>query len=183
MAGQHGVSDVSDERERLKDQVTRAFATTPPPRPSAIRNSSEGDEPFLLEAEFREAPDWRLLEASFLDQAPDGFGTALSFFSHEAFRYYLPGYLLADLDGALRQADPLFHLWHGLDDEKRGEPVNERRYGQWTWFEAISERLGAFTRAEVEAIVAYMRYKAAQDELVRPKVEQALRNFWLPKLA
>jgi hypothetical protein len=173
---------VSEDRELLKAQVTRAFATTPPPAPSAIRNSSEGDEPFLLEAEFREVPDWRRLEASFLDQAPNGFGTALSFFSHEAFRYYLPGYLLADLDDALRQADPLFHLWHGLDDEKRHELVNERRYGHWTWFEAISERLGAFTRAEVEAIVAYMRYKASRDEFVRPKVEQALRNFWLPRM-
>jgi hypothetical protein len=89
---------------------------------------------------------------------------------------------LADLDEGLRQADPLFHLWHGLDDETRDKPVNEKRYGPWTWFEAMSRRFAALTRPEVEAIVAYLRYKAERDELARPMVEQALRNFWLVRL-
>jgi hypothetical protein len=173
---------MDNERERLKAHVQDAFASTPRPDPSAIRGSNEGDEPFLLETEFRDAPDWRGLEASFLDQAPDGFGTALCFFSGDAFRYYLPAYLLADLDDALRQADPVFHLWHGLDDEKRQQPVNEQRFGGWTWYEAVAERFQGFTAAEVGAIVAYLRYKAARDEFVRPKVEQALRSFWLARL-
>lgn len=98
------------------------------------------------------------------------------------FRYYLPAYLLADLDGRLHQSDPVFHLWHGLDDETRDEPVNPRRYGGWTWFEAISERLGSFPPAEVAAIVAYLRYKAERDGLARPRIEQALRNFWLDRM-
>jgi hypothetical protein len=172
---------VDDERERLKAEVREAFAATPPPDPSAIRGSSESEEPFLLEDEFRGVPDWRQLEVSFIDRAPDGFGTALSFFSREAFRYYLPAYLLADLDEELRQADPVFHLWHGLDDENRDKPVNERRYGRWTWFEAIAERFGLFTDAEARAIVAFLRYKAARDAFVRPKVEQALASFWLAR--
>lgn len=62
------------------------------------------------------------------------------------------------------------------------EPVNERRYGGWTWFEAISGRFSGFTAAEAEAIVAYLRYKSEQDEFNRPKIEQALRNYWLPRL-
>ena len=173
---------VYDERERLKAQVREAFAATPRPEASRIRNSSDGDEPFLLEAEFRNIPDWRQLEPSFIDQAPDGFGTALSFFSREAFRYYLPAYRIADLDEALRQAEPLFHLWHGLDDENRDRQVNERRYGRWTWFEAITERFALFSDAEANAIVAYLRYKAAHDGFARPKIEQALANFWLTRV-
>jgi hypothetical protein len=74
----------------------------------------------------------------------------------------------------------VFHLWHGLVDEQRDKPVNERRYGDWTWFEAVSDRCRAFTPAEVGAIVAYLRYKAEHDELgvERPMIEQALRSFW-----
>jgi hypothetical protein len=170
------------QRELLKSQIRNAFANTPPPDPSRLRGSNEGEEPYLLEDEFREVPDWRTLEAGFLDQSPDGFASALSFFSDQAFRYYLPAFLLADLDEQLSHADPLFHLWHGLDDEKRDQLVNPRRYGELTWLQAISRRFGAFTAAESVAIVAYMRFEAALDDFVRPNVEQALRNFWLPKL-
>jgi hypothetical protein len=171
-----------DERESLKARIRAAFASTPPPDPSALRGSSEGDEPYLLEAEFRDKRDWARLDAGFLDRAPDGLASALSFFSREAFRYYLPAYLLADLDDALHQADPLFHLWHGLDDETRDERVNEQRFGNWTWLEAVTQRFEAFTAAEVAAIVAYLRYKAQRDEFTRPRIEQALTNFWLARL-
>ena len=82
---------MGDERDELKERIRRGFDSTPPPAPSAIKDSSEGDEPYLLEDEFREVPDWRGLDPSFLDRSPGGFGTALCFFSPEAFRYYLPG--------------------------------------------------------------------------------------------
>jgi uncharacterized protein YndB with AHSA1/START domain len=181
LAREAAENDANDELEMLKPLIRQAFAATPPPEPLSMRGSDEGEEPFLLEEDFREVPDWRLLGTAFLDQSPDGFGSALSFFSPQAFRYYLPAYLLADLDEVLCQADPLFHLWHGLDDQKRHESVNELRYGGWTWFEAVSERLSGFTREEVTAIVAYLRYKAERDECARPRIEQALRNYWLPR--
>jgi hypothetical protein len=176
------VESDQDRREALKERIRQAFSATPPPDPSALRGSSEGEEPYLLEEDFQDVPDWRTLSTAFLDQAPDGFGSALSFFSGEAFRYYLPAYLLADVDQVLRQADPLFHLWHGLDDAKRDRPVNELRYGEWTWFDAVSGRLAGFTCGEVDAIVAYLRHKAEQDEFSRPKIEEALRNYWLTRL-
>ena len=175
------MKDLADGRDIVKEHVRQAFAATPPPDPMSIKGSTEGEEPYLLEDEFRDVPDWKSLDTAFIDRAPDGFGSALSFFSAEAFRYYLPAYLVADLDEALCQADPLFHLWFGLDDENRSVPVNERRYGQWTWLEAVSERFSGFTIPEVEAIVAYLNFKAEQDELTRPKVEEALRNYWLPR--
>jgi uncharacterized protein DUF6714 len=173
--------DAHDELDRLEAQIRDAFATTPPPAADRLRGSNEGTEPFLLEAEFRHVPDWREVDAAFIDRAPDGFGTALSFFSSEAFRYYLPAYLVADLRQKLRQVDPVFHLWHGLVDDQRANPDNERRYGSWTWFEAMSDRFRAFTPHESAAIVAYLRYKAEHDDLDldRPMIEQALRNYWL----
>jgi hypothetical protein len=175
---------VNNELDRLEAEIRAAFERTPPPDPDGLRGSSEGDEPFLLEAEFRKVPDWRQVDVGFLDRAPGGFGSALSFFSSEAFRYYLPAYLLADLRDQLQQANPLFHLWNGLVDGQRDTPVNARRYGSLTWFEVKSERFRGFVVPEIEAIVAYMRYKAEHDEfgLDRPMIEQALENYWLARL-
>jgi hypothetical protein len=174
---------VNDELGRLEARIRAAFRDTPPPDPGDLRGSAEGDEPFLLEAEFRHVPDWRQADPGCIDRAPDGFGSALSFFSVAAFRYYLPAYLLADLRGELRQAYPVFNLCHGQVDRQRGTPVNERRYGGWTWFEAVSDRFRGFSPVEIGAIVAYLRYKADRDELGvdRPMIEQALRNYWLAR--
>lgn len=176
---------MSDARVKLDAQIRAAFEDTPAPDPAGLRTSNEGDEPYLLEQEFHHVPDWRELDVAFIDRAPDGFGTALSFFSDAAFRYYLPAYLVADLANHLQQAEPLFHLWHGLVDAQRDRPVNERRFGAWTWFEAMSDRFRHFAPDEVEAIVAYLRYKAEHDELGldRPMIEQALRNYWLARQA
>ncbi|MEZ5289586.1 MAG: DUF6714 family protein [Vicinamibacterales bacterium] len=172
---------MNDHLDRLEAHIREAFRDTPAPDPADLRSGNEGDEPFLLEAEFRHVPAWQEVDAAFIDRAPDGFGSALAFFSSAAFRYYLPAYLVADLRGRLRQAEPLFYLWHGLLDAQRHTPVNERRYGSWTWFEAISDRFRAFTPAEAAAIVAYLRFKADHDELGldRPKIAEALRNYWL----
>jgi hypothetical protein len=173
---------VEEERERVKELVRQAFSDTPRPENSALSDSHEGDEPFLVEAEFRDKQDWRSIEPSFLDQSPEGLGSALSFLSRAAFRYFVPAYLLADLDEKLEHADPLFHLWHGLDDETRREKVNPGRYGDRTWFEAVSARFALFARDEIEAIVAYLEYKAISDEFSRPKITQALANYWRPRL-
>ena len=170
------------DREQLKDQIRHAFDTTPRPDNAHLRDSDEGTEPFLLEEEYRDKTDWRVLSPAFIDQSPDGFGTALSFFSREAFRYFLPAFLLADLDGELRQATPSFHLWHGLDNDTRTKPVNPRRYGDWTWYSAISEKFSVFSGPEIAAIVAYLRYVAVQDKVFRRNIEEALENYWLGRL-
>jgi hypothetical protein len=170
------------EAEALKRLILAAFADTPRPDDTDLKNSIEGNEPFLLEEEFRGKDDWRRLEPSFIDQAPAGFGSALSFFSPAAFRYYLPAYLIAEIDGKLGRAQPTFHLWHGLDDKTRGEKVNPRRFGDWTWSEAVRERFAEFDKGEIEAIVAYLEYAAVHDEFSRAEIDQAVRNYWVPRL-
>ena len=94
--------------DALKSQISDAFSHVEHPGDWCLRGSNEGDEPYLLEQEFKGKSDWRVLDPKFIDQAPDGFGTALSFFSDEAFHFYLPAYLLADIDGLLEQHDPVF---------------------------------------------------------------------------
>ena len=168
----------------LERRIREAFASVEFPGDWCLTRSKEGEEPLLLAQEFKGKNDWRSLDAAFLDQAPDGYASALSFFSDEAFRFYLPAYLLADLQGALRSTDVVFHLCFGLDDESRDRPVNPRRYGDRTWFTEATHRLSVFSREQAAAIVLYLLYKLQTSEIVdfdRPKIEGALRSFWLQR--
>lgn len=74
------VSDLA----KLKAQIYGAFARGEYPGDWCLTNSREGFEPRLLDEEFKGKSDWRALDAGFIDQAPNGSGTALSFFSDEA---------------------------------------------------------------------------------------------------
>ncbi|HJS06410.1 MAG TPA: hypothetical protein VJ809_02090, partial [Pirellulales bacterium] len=74
--------------ELVRAEIEQAFSAVAYPGDWCLKNSNEGTEPFFLEREFKGKSDWRNLDAAFLDQAPDGFGTALSFFSDEAFHFY-----------------------------------------------------------------------------------------------
>jgi hypothetical protein len=165
-------------RDELKQQIRDAFADVQRPGNWALRGSNEGEEPYLVERAFSDKSDWRDLEAAFLDRAPDGYGSALSFLSDEAFRYFLPAYLLADVDDSLESVNPVFYLCHGLDDKMHSQPVNPRRYGARTWFEERRYRFAVFTAAEARAILGYLRYKADREAFDRTLIEPAIRNFW-----
>ena len=137
----------------------------------------------LLEAELRGKTDWRALDAAFIDQAPEGFGTALSFFSDEAFHFYLPAYLLADLDRALKQANPVFALTHGLDERSRREKINPRRYGERTWQDHARHKFAMFNAAERAAIAAYRACRLEDEEMTefeKQSIREALRSYWNP---
>lgn len=165
---------------KLKQHIRTAFASVEYPGDTNLRNSNEGDEPFLLEAEFKGKDDWNTLTAEFIDLAPDGFASALSFFSADAFRFYLPAYLIADVDGKLQHADLSFHLTHGLTNASKDVCVNPKRYGELTWFDYVSERFAGFTMLEAKVIVTYLEFKleAALTELEREPINQALKNYW-----
>ena len=169
-----------DEAARAIAQIEEAFGSVTYPGDWCLRDSNEGEEPFLVTKEFAGKDDWRVLDPAFLDQAPEGWGTALCFFSDEAFRFYLPAYLIADVRGALERVDPVFHLTHGLDDASRGEPINPRRYGGRTWFDHARHKFAMFNVAEVRAIIAYLGLCRGK-ELYRfdqERIDQALTNYW-----
>ena len=168
---------------RVEDEIRLAFDVVPSPPSWCLVNSREGEEPLLLETEFREVPDWRSLDRGVLDWAPDGYGTALSFFSDEAFLYYLPAYLLADLAGELEQVDVVFHLVHGLDARTRDQPVNPRRYGSRTWADHAAHKFSMLGASQVRAIVLYLEVKLAscESEMDRSSISEALDNYWRPR--
>ena len=170
----------------VKEQICKAFASVEYPGDWCLVDSQEGDEPLLLEEEFKGKNDWRQLDAVFIDRAPDGFGTALSFLSDEAFHFYLPAYLIADLDDLLKQADPVFHLTHGLDGASRKEKINSRRYGERTWFDYAQYKFAMFSDVERAAIAEYLRYKRDGTTLTQPeraRVDEALESYWKRKMA
>ena len=161
--------------------IREAFAAVEYPGDWCLVDSREGSEPALLEAQFRGKTDLRLLDAAFLDAAPQGFGSALSFFSDEAFHFYLPAYLLADLQGRLRQANPVFALTHGLDRRSRHEKINPRRYGERSWLDHARHKFAMFNAAEREAIAAYLACKLEDEdvtELEKQSIREALQAYW-----
>jgi len=171
------------EPKLLKEAVRRAFGKVERPPTGALHASGEGQEGQLLEEDFQDKQDWRALDAAFLDQAPGGFGSALSFFTPEALRYFLPAYLIADLDGQLERVDVAYRLSAPFTDAARSTPVNPRRYGKQTRFESGAARFAAFAPEEVAAIVAYLEHKVATSEEDMTPVREALANYWRPRMA
>ncbi len=103
--------------------------------------------------------------------------------------------MVADLRGALRTADPVFHLANGftssestMDVDGRkwvrrygGDvPLNPRRYGAIVWRDRARFHLSVFSREEALAIIAYLRHRAEieEDDEQRQTIERAIGEFW-----
>lgn len=172
------------DKDELKAIVLEAFSDIEYPGDWCLKGSIEGEEPFLLEKAFKGKTDWRVLTSEFLDQAPDGFGSALSFFSDDAFRFYLPAYLISDIDGRLSRCDVIFHLTHGLDDISFNVRINPKRYGERTWLDYLRCKFSMFTPSQCCAISEYLVYMARSPQLsdnTKSKIAQALNRYWGPR--
>ena len=159
--------------EALRARVLATF-TAAYPGDEGIRGGDLGCEPFEVEALYRGRDDWRVLKPEFLDQA------GLGFLTPEAFRFYLPAFLLADLDGALRTQTPAFHLTHGLDNLGRVNRLNPREEDGRTWFDYAADRFSVFTPAEAGLIVDYLRWAVDPDD-PGASLQEAIANYWLPR--
>lgn len=111
---------------------------------------------------------WPRLRPEFLDLEM----AALSFFTAEAFRYFLPAYLLCVVAGEPLNANPVFHLVYGLTPEykdKRDDAV---------------EQFSPFSLEERTVIVAFLAacVQLADDNDKRD-ITAALDSYWLPSLA
>src|SRR3712207_2295809 len=109
-------------REAVIEKIHSAFEGGEYPGENFLQGSFDGCEPYEEVSPFKSKKDWRDIEADFLDVHAD----ALSFFSEGAFRFFLPAYLVADLQGQLSTADPLFHLTHGFSDTTLELPTQGR---------------------------------------------------------
>jgi hypothetical protein len=182
------------DKETVLTLIDSAFGDNPYPGDPFLQGSFEGSEPYEEVGAFRGKTSWKGIQPQFLD----AHYVALSFFSEAGFRFYLPAYLVADLNGQLYTADPVFHLTHGFNDRTfeidingkvfviqpdKSTFVNPRRYGAMTFFDNARRQLSIFTREEAQAIVAYLHYKQEHGEipLDAPRIQAALDTFWLER--
>jgi hypothetical protein len=183
-----------DDRDVVIEQIQEAFAGNIYPGDAFLQGSTEGSEPYEEVGSFVGKNDWRTLDPTMLDS----HYSALSFFSEEGFRFFLPAYLIADLRDELQAADPLFHLTWGFHvtsvevavgarvfvRETGGSTLlNPRRYGAMTCEDYARYRLSVFAKEEAQAIVAYLRYKRDHDPYAidTTQIDAALDSFWLDR--
>ena len=185
-----------NEKETVINHIREAFANVEHPGDEFLQGSFDGCEPYEVVSPFKGRHDWQTVEAEFLDAHYD----ALSFFSEGGFRFFLPAYLIADLQDTLQTADPVFHLTHGFSDASVEVPggtrtvvrrfgkstlVNPRRYGAMTSYDYARYRLSIFTKEEGQAIVGYLRYKRDADphKINKGAIDGALNLYWLDRAA
>lgn len=163
-------------------KIEQAFADVVYPGDDNLTDSTYGEEPVALIEDFRGKQDWCALDSIFLNQAPDGWGTAISFFSGAALRFYLPAYLIADIRGELETADPMIRLcWHVTPAGARVKLA--KVWGGGTLGEHARAEFAQFDAAQVSAVVAYLWWKLESLGGYDPTIEQALENYWLDREA
>jgi hypothetical protein len=176
--------------------IRRGFARTTRPADPFLVGSREGCEPEATVSVFFGKMEWDGLDPRVLDQHYD----ALSFFSEAGFRFFLPAYLIADVEGHLLTADPVLHLASNFRDDVVDLPagaqvfrkrlgllalLNPQRYGAMTFGDYARCRFSVFTREEAQAIVTYLQYRRTIDahNLFAAAIDAALETFWLARAA
>lgn len=182
------------DQKTIIDKIRDAFSENGYPGDAYLQGSVEGCEPYEEVAPFQGKSDWRIVESDFLDY----HAGALNFFSEAGFRFFIPAYLIADVQGRLIYAEPLFSFTHGFSDMTvdalkkihvvlpragRSALLNPLRYGAMTFKDYARYRLSIFTREEANVIVAYLKYKrdAASSVFEKEGIEAALSSFWMER--
>jgi hypothetical protein len=173
------------------ESIQIVFGNNEYPGDDYLLGSTEGSEPYDEIKPFIGKRDWSLLASGVLDLH---YG-ALNFFSEAGLRFFLPAYLIADLNDELQTADPLFTLVHGFSnisiEHQIGEQVfirrtgrdafiNPKRYGTLTFHDYSRYRLSIFSREEAQAIVLFLEYTRDNDPhgINLDQIEAALTSFW-----
>lgn len=167
--------------QELIEQIEQAFSAVEYPGEDDLTSSSYGEEPDALKRAFAKKDNWQTLDPTFLDQAPEGWSSALSFFSDRAFVFYLPAYLIADIRGDLNQVSPEFSLCYGVTPWSEGQKI-AKIWGGGTIGERTRQRFALFTPEQVAVIVAYLWWKlAALASKELDNITLALENYWLER--
>jgi len=168
--------------KELIDKIEQAFADVEFPGDEDLTDSTYGEEPAALAEDFSSKTDWQTIDAEFLNNAPDGWGSALSFFSARALRFYLPAYLIADMRGELECPDPVSRLCLSVTPLGAGQKI-AKKWGGGTLGERGRADFAEFNAAQVSAVVAYLWWKLEAAGGHDPTIEQALENYWLVRQA
>ena len=189
-----------DEKRHLTEAIRGAFQERAYPGDDQLCGSEYGDEPAEYALEFRSL-DWRTLHPEFLAY----HYASLSFFADEGFAYFLPAFLIADVLGEAGNADPVFHLTHGLYEEPSFDlaPLNPEilqasglssKEIEWLqesvqqrstidWHAYALRRFAGFRLPERRAIIRYLEYRAARAwDSAAEKIDTALDSYWRSSL-
>jgi len=167
---------------QIVEEIRAAFPAIRPPLSEPLNNSSQGSEPLSIVTDFHDKDDWTRLDAKWIDEAPDGWASALNFLSHEAICFYLPAYLIADLHGRLERAEPSFQLTYGFDDLTRDQRIRPQE--DRTWTDYAKDRWARLTSCQVEAVVHYLEWRVANDPMrLESAVSEALDSYWRGRVA
>lgn len=165
-------------KEKLILQIERAFADVTHPGDDNLTYSTYGEEPEALKREFQGKTDWHVLDAAFLDQAPEGWASALSFFSDRALLFYLPAYMIADVRGELRTASPDARLCLPVTPPFESKKIASI-WGGGTMGEWARNGFSLFSAEQVRVIVEYLWWKLDAYGYEDITISQALQHYWL----
>jgi hypothetical protein len=182
---------------QLIDLIRTAFADTPYPGDDDLCGSEMGDEPSECALEFL-GLDWRTIHPALLAENY----ASLSFLSDNAYRYFLPAYLIADIHDApeVRQyqevstAEPVFHLtitFYPNDKAYNQEFIESFKSMGTVDDETLAaleedlsdkrheemkehtlDRHSGFSKPERQAIIAYLRYRATRSDMLDYRIKE-----------
>ena len=150
----------SEATEAVVAELLEAF---PARRPEAFGPIADGprEEPAATRTGFADKDDWTAIDGRWLDLAPGGWSSALSFFTPEAARFYLPAYLVASLRDELACVEPAYSLLPGR--ACRG---------------TFRDRWDPLSPAQAAAVSHYLEWSAARGPYLNGVISAALELYW-----
>ncbi len=157
--------------DKLTEEIKIAFKNNEFCGNDNIVNPSYGEEAKSIKKHFYGQKNWKIISSDFLDK--DG---ALSYFTNDAFNFYLPAYMLADLKGELEINDPSVRLCWSVTSQSENQKLT-KVFGGRTISELAAECFSSFSMEQINTIIKYLQWKHDQtDDLM---IQQALCNYWL----
>jgi hypothetical protein len=162
-------------KEELILKIIEAFSENEFPGNDDLVIQSYGEEPDLVRNHFVGQDRWNKLTPKFID-----YEGALSFFSDNAFRFYIPAFMIADINEQLENNFPDVRLCSFLIPESENNKI-AKKWGGGTMGEKAKECFKHFSDEQANAITTYLYWKLLQDKdnLI---IEQALQHYWLKRI-
>ena len=146
--------------ENVKKSIIEAFAHTPPPADNNISSETYDDEGTSA---FFKGKTWQVLSVNELKK----HSSSLTFFTAEAFRYYLPAFMLAEIENPL-EADVI-----GQNILSHFSPPGQDDF----WKPIYEERLSRFSQPERVAIANFVVFYGKTYSYPKKEIEMILTNL------
>jgi len=141
------------DKGQLRSKIEVAFSGSCPPTHHLTGMSSEKDEGV---SDYFSGTTWEGHEVSTLRH----YCAALSFFEPEAFHYYLPAFILADLQDPI-EADVIgSHIVYSFvpPDLGNSQETKTEELSRGGLEQNFEKRMNLFSLEELEAVEAYIEY-------------------------